>query len=342
VAWSDTVYLTGADADKREVYAFDAATGRLRWRQPADGVPGRPVPSPKVTKDTSYAPSTAATDGQRVAAIFVNGDLVCFSADGKRLWGRSLGVPDNHYGHGSSLTFHRNLLLVLFDQGDEEAQKSRLLALDFATGRTVWQGKRPGGASWSTPIVFEAAGKTQVVGGGNPWLEAHDVADGSELWRAKQNGEIAPSPVFADGRVFVVNPSDSLIALRPDGRGDVSKTHRAWRAEDGIPDISSPLADGRRVYLLATPGLLTCYDAASGAKRWEHDFELECNASPALAGDRVLIFTLKGVGIAVAAADEFRELGRSDLKEPVHASPAFLGNRMFVRGKKTLFAVGNP
>jgi hypothetical protein len=135
---------------------------------------------------------------------------------------------------------------------------------------------------------------------------------------------------------------DQLLAMRPDGRGDVSKTHVLWSAHDNIPDITSPVSNGELVFLLDTMGILTCYDAQNGEKLWEHDFEADCHASPTIVGDRLYVFTLQGACIVVQAAREFAELARSELGETVAASPAFARQCIFVRGQKHLFCLGAP
>ena len=224
---------------------------------------------------------------------------------------------------------------------DASEGKSRLLALNGQTGELVWQTEpRPVPNSWATPIVIQAAGREQIITCGNPWLIAYAPADGKELWRGQWlGGEVTPSPVFGAERVFAVS-DEKLLAIRPDGSGDVTKTHVAWHGEDGLPDISSPLCDGWRVYLLTSYGRLTCYGAADGKKLWEKELELGFKASPALAGDHLYLCDEKGTVVVVQAGDEFKELARSSLGEEVMASPAFAGGKMFIRGTGYLFCFG--
>ncbi len=341
VAWGDRIYVSAANADRREIIAFDAATGALLWRTAVEPTPGQPTPRVKVQKDTGHAASTPATDGRRVYAIYANGDVGAVGVDGKQAWAKRLGPLQNVYGHAASLAVAPGLVFVQIDQGDEEHPRSKLYALDAATGRVAWQAQRPVGPGWSTPTVAETGGRTQLLTTGNPWLIAYDPAGGSELWRAKcQSGEVAPSPIAAGPFVFAVNPNDNLTAVRPDGQGDVTKTHVVWKAEDGIPDICSPAADGERVYVLTSTGLLTCYAAADGKLLWEADYEEDCYASPTLVGDRLLNFTGKGEAIWSAAASTYKELGRAKLGEKVFASPAFLGGRLYIRGAKHLYGIG--
>ena len=142
--------------------------------------------APKVNEDTGYAASTAATDGRRVFAIFANGNLAAFDFNGNLAWSKSLGIPDNAYGHASSLVTYKNLLIVQFDQGtSEKASKSKLLAFDSATGNPVWQTDRPVKNSWPSPIVIHAADRDQIITASDPLVISYNPKDGKEIWRAK-------------------------------------------------------------------------------------------------------------------------------------------------------------
>jgi outer membrane protein assembly factor BamB len=195
--------------------------------------------------------------------------------------------------------------------------------------------------SWATPIVIQVGERAQVITAAKPWVIAYDQANGTELWRAKVlQGEVAPSPIFAAGYVLTVNEGAQLSALRPDGSGDVTKSHLAWSADEGLPDICSPLSDGQRVYLLGTYGAFTCYDATTGKKLFDKELELEFNASPCLAGDRLYLFSEKGTTLILAAGPEFKELGRAELEEGIRATPAFVNDRIYVRAKAHLYCLG--
>jgi len=342
VVWGDAIFLTGATEKNREIYCFDARSGRLRWQRPVETPEGKAAPPPEVEKAAGYAAPTAVTDGRRVVAIFANGDIAAFDFEGKPLWARSLGVPKNTYGHAASLAMYRNLVLVPYDQGRPEDRKSRLIALDAATGKTRWEALRPVSDSWTSPIVIEAGGAAQVVTAADPWVIAYNPLTGAEVWRAKcLSGDVAPSPVFAGGVVYVVNTGADLVAIRPDGKGDVTKSHILWRAPDNLPEECSPLAGGGLVWTLLTYGTLTCYDARDGRIVYEHDLDAVFWSSPSLVGESIYLTSEKGVTFIVSAGREFKELGRSELGENVYASPALLDGRIYLRGEKHLFAIGN-
>jgi len=360
IVWGDHVFLTGACERTREVYCFDAASGGMLWRAVLDGVPGSRDGPEDLWNEASYAAPTPATNGVQVCAMFANGDIAGFDFQGRRLWARSLGLPDNDYGHASSPVMWRNRVLVQFDQAVADDGKSRLIALDSRTGQTVWQVKRPVGQSWSSPILIRATGRRLqtrsvaceasrdlVVLSGKPWVIAYDPATGEEIWRAdcmKDAYWAAPSPVFAGGTVFTGADGGYLTATKPDGRGDVSRTHVRHISDVDLPNIPSPVSDGELVFVLAEYGLLTCYDALSGEQLWQEDFsdaDREFQASPVLAGDRLYFIDNHGVTYVVRAGRIFERISRSELGEPCPgASPAFAVGRIYIRGSRHIYCIG--
>ena len=336
VVWGNRVFLSGGDKGNREVMCFDVASGKLLWQV---AVPKTDAKT-EVPDQCGMAAGTVATDGLRVYAMFANGDLAAFNFKGSISWSKNLGVPKNLYGHAASLLTWQDRVIVQFDQGEADDKLSKLYAFDGATGTVAWEKPRAVGSSWATPIVIEAAGKTQLITLANPWVIAYAPKDGAEIWRAEcLDGEVTPSPICVGGTLFVVHPTVKLQAIRVDGMGDVTKTHLGWIAEDGIPDITSPVSNGELVFVTDPNGMVTCYDAKTGKKQWEHDFGDGCHASPSIVGNRVYLITKKGALIVVEAASHFKELARSLLGEPVFASPAFAQNKIFVRGIKHLICI---
>jgi len=306
-------------------------------------------------EDTGFASPTAVTDGRRVYAIFATGDIGSFDFNGKSIWTRSLGIPDSAYGYASSLAMYRNLVLIQYDQGGAEDEKSKLIALDGFSGKTVWETKRPVPNSWSSPIVIKIGSQFQLITCGDPWVIAYELTNGTELWRAKcLYGDIAPSPIYANlvrdptekvsnganGLVFAIEPYSKFVAIRPDGQGDVTETHIVWSIEEGTPDICSPVSNGELIFLLASEGLLSCYKVADGTKLWEQDLRENFYASPSLVGDKLYLLTGKGVMFIVQAGLEYKELTRCELGEDCHASPAFADGRIYIRGLENLYCIG--
>lgn len=341
VVWNGHVFLTGATEQKRQVFCYGAADGKLLW---ARDVPATPASQGKVqvSEDTGYAASTPATDGQRVYAIFAHGDLAAYDFQGNLVWARSLGIPKNQYGHASSLATWRDRLIVQFDQGTARENLSRLMALEGATGKTVWETPRPVPNSWASPIVVQTPAGEQIITCGDPWVIAYQPADGKEIWRANcLRQDVGPSPTCRDGVVYVANQFPQVSALRTDGRGDITATGLLWMGEDGLPDICSPLATPDYLLLLGSSGILTCYERNSGKKLWEHDFETNFKSSPSLVGSDVYVISEEGKGWVVQPGPEGAKLlAESNLGEPCVTSPAFQDGRMYLRGHAHLFCIG--
>jgi outer membrane protein assembly factor BamB len=342
VVWGDRVFLSGADPNNRQVFCFDTFTGKLLWKGDVLGLTKRNEKPLEMSKETGYAAPTVATDGRRVYAIFPTGDLCCFDFKGKKVWEQNLGRPDNSYGYASSLAMYKNLLLIQYDQGGVEDAKSNLIALDGFSGRIAWQTKRPVGNSWSSPIVAKIGEQYQVITCADPWVIGYNPDDGIELWRANcLSGDIAPSPTYANGLVFAIAPYSKLVAIKSDGKGDVTKTHIAWVNDEGGPDICSPLSNGKYVFLMATEGLLQCFNVSDGKKVWEKDLQEYFLASPSLVGNKLYLLSEKGVMYIAEAGSEYKQLTKCELGEKCFASPAFTDGRIYIRGIKNLYCIGN-
>lgn len=344
IVWEDKVFLTGAAPEKRELYCFDAATGQLKWKQPVGqtGNPGLDLGE----ASGGYAPNTPATDGQRVYALFPTGDVAAFDLAGKKIWAKNLGLPKNPYGHATSLLVWNGLLIVQYDQGNTATDgNSSVMALDAATGNLVWQTKRQMMASWATPIIIQTGNDYQLVCNGMPYVIAYDPKNGNEIWRVKcMDGEVAPSPVFAAGLVLVCNERAELAAIKPDGKGDVTATHIAWKMDENLPDIVSPVSNGELVWMIKTSGLLTCVDLKDGKVVYEFDFAdketLEVKASPVIVQNRIYLLDLAGVTHVLDTGRQFKQLSTGTVGEECNASPAFAHGKIYIRGAEHLYCIG--
>ncbi|MGB6221673.1 PQQ-binding-like beta-propeller repeat protein [Haloferula sp.] len=345
VVWSDRIFLIGATVKACELSCYDLSTGELKWRESVSSPEGSRADPPSVMDMTGYAASTPVTDGRRVFAIFANGDLAGFSADGKKLWVRNFGTPDNVYGHATSLTMWRNRVIVQFDQGSRGKDGlSSLLAIHAATGDIVWSTKRMVPNSWASPIIIDVEGQSQIVTLSDPWVIAYDPEDGSELWRVDcLKGDVAPSPVFANGLIYVVGEGACLGAIDPKIAAAGSGDPFVWKREgEDFPDMCSLLCDGARVYMLVF-GKLQAFDALTGDHLWEHDLEGEFQASPTRADGKFYLLSDEGVMIIGTADREgFAEQGRMELGEDCGASPVFAPAWLILRSRENLYGIGGP
>ncbi|MCS6775090.1 MAG: PQQ-binding-like beta-propeller repeat protein [Chloroherpetonaceae bacterium] len=339
VVWGDQIFLTGADASRRAVYSFSVEKGDLLWQT---FLPAPSTPPLKVQAETGYAPATPVTDGRHVCAVFPDGLVVCLSASGRILWTRDLGRPENPFGHAASPVIYADLLIVPLDQGKgEDTAKSRLYALSLTDGRTVWEVARPVPSAWATPLLIRAGDRDLLVLSANPWVIAYDPRTGREQWRARcMAGDVAPSPAVGGGWVFVCNQRAALVAIRPDGTGDVTQTHVGWQFDESLPDIASPVSDGAFVYLALSEGLVICVDARTGKKVWEYETVAPVHASPLILGSTLYVTDTEGTTHLLTTGGAMQLIGKASVGEEVQATPAVARGRLFLRGQKHLFCIG--
>jgi outer membrane protein assembly factor BamB len=341
IVWKDRVFLSGGNEEKRQVYCFDASTGSILW---TGDVPTVPMGDKKfeVNEDTGYAASTMATDGYRVYVIFATGDLASFDFKGRLLWHKSLGIPVSLYGYASSLEVWQDRVIVQYDQASAEDDKSRVFAFNGATGRLVWETKRPVPNSWTSPVIADTGKGYQLITVGDPWVIAYDPNDGKEIWRANcVKGDVGASPIVAGNMAIAIAPDLHNVAIRTDGKGDVTATHIAWINEDVGPTIVSPVSNGVSVFYLDTYGTLYNINLKDGKPVYEHDLNENVNASPTLVAGKLYVLSLEGtMFIGTPGEKEFTLETSNKLGEECYATPAFISGRIYIRAKEHLYCIG--
>ena len=332
IIWGKRIFLSGADRRTQIVYCIDADSGEILWQTELNDIPGSPERRPQVTEDTGYAAPTMTTDGERVFVLFATGDAACLDFEGNRTWAKNLGMPDNHYGHSSSLITYGDLLLIQFDQNTG----GRLLALRTHSGDTVYDQPRDVEISWASPILVNTGKKTELILNSNPFVMSHDPRTGQELWRVKcMQGEIAPSLAYTDGMVFAVNDYARLVGINLGETPDV-----AWEYLDDLSEVSSPLAAKGFLIMAASYGTVTCFDSKTGERFWIEEFDEGFYSSPILAGDNVYLMDMSGTLYVFKADREYQLVSQNELGEMAVAIPAFMHDRIYIRGVKNLFCIG--
>jgi len=340
IIWKDRIFISGANETTREVYCFSLDSGKVLWKKEVKGDPTKEAP--QVFEEYGYAACTPVTDGKYLIVFFASGDLECLDFEGKLLWKKNFTITENEYGHASSPVLSGNLIILQLDQGGGEEQKSRLIALDKKDGKLVWETSRLAPNTWSTPLIFKFGNTTQVVCCGDPWINSYDIKTGAEIWKAEGlAGEIAPSPVFGSGIVISAQSGAYLMAIRPDGKGDVTKTHINFKVDEGLPEISSPLYSNGLIYLLQEMGTLTLVDGKSGKKIWELELDEEFLGSPSLAGDHIYIPSKTGKVFILKSGRDKPTIFSCSIGEEINSSPAFTKNRLIIRGVNNLFCIGS-
>lgn len=332
VIWGDMVFVTGADNKSEVIFCYDLLTGKLLWQHDAGKIPGSPAAKPEVSQDTGLSPSTLVVDGQRVFAIFPTGDIVCVDMEGKPVWTKNIGVPDNHYGHASSLIALQDKLFIQYDSN----KGGRIIALNVLTGNTVWDIKRKTEISWASPIIMAANNKTQLVTNSNPLVAGYDTETGKELWSVEcMGGEVAPSPCYGGGLVFAGNENAKLVAIQP---GSPAKI--VWESDEILPEVSSPVVSDGLLFICTSSGTIACFDAATGKKQWENDFGKGFFSSPVITEGKLYAIDMGGKMHIVKVSREKKIVGEPNLGEKAFATPAFTDGRIVLRGVNNLFCIG--
>ena len=333
VLWEDKLFLAGGDNQTRMVYCFDAGSGELLWQQEVSGIPGSPGTPPRVTEDTGLSAPTVTTDGRRVYAIFATGDIIAFTMSGQKVWGRNLGIPDNHYGHSSSLIIWKDHLLVQYDSN----KGGRLLSLNTSTGNTRWETTRSVGISWASPILAEIGGGPQVILSAEPLVAGYDPSSGEELWAVDcMMGEVGPSPAYGEGLVYAANEYARLVAIRPGSAEPV-----VWENDEYLPEVASPVVSAGLLFIATSYGVLACYDAAAGEKYWEDEVTHGFYASPMVADGKLYAMDMGGSMHIYKLSRELQKVGNPELGEQAFASPAFADGKIYLRGEEHLYCIGN-
>jgi len=349
VVLGDQVWLTTATVDGHElsVIALDRTSGRVLF----DQVIFR-VADPEDTRQyNSYASPTPVIEAGRVYVHFGSYGTACLDARTYEVLWQRRDLPCNHWrGPGSSPILHGNLLIVHLDGFDVQY----VVALDKSTGRTVWKADRTHDfgtddgdqkKGYSTPVVIDASGRRQLISPAAKAVVSLDPGTGRELWRARyEQHSPAARPLFGHGLVYVGSgrPRSELIAIRPDGDGDVTDTHVAWRALRGIGASPSPLLVDDLLYSVSDKsGIVTCLDARTGEEAWQRRVGGGAHtASPLFADGALYFFAEDGSAVALAPGRESRELGRGRLDEGgVQATPALAGAAIFIRTEHHLYRI---
>jgi outer membrane protein assembly factor BamB len=333
IVWEDKIFLSTADKTSQEVYCIDTESGNMIWKTELNSIPGTPDKKPKVTKDTGYAAPTMTTDGHNVYVLYATGDLAALDFSGQQIWAKNLGVPDNHYGHSSSLILYENLILVQYDNNKSQ----QLIAIRSANGDQIYRTLRSDvQISWASPIIVDPGENTQVVLNSTPYVIGYDPLNGQELWRMDcMYGEVGPSPAYSDQIVFAVNDLAILAAIK---LGDEPAI--LWEYDEDMPEASSPVATSDYLIMASGVGPVSCFDTKTGEKYWLHEFDRGFYSSPIVVEDLVYLIDKKGVTHIFKLGKQFELISEPALGEDVVTIPAFMPGRIYIRGDKHLFCVG--
>jgi outer membrane protein assembly factor BamB len=347
VVWEDQVFVVtaapipgqGARLSFR-VYCFDRETGKAVWEKTAiEAVPHAPTHS-----TNTFASASPCTDGQHVYAHFGSQGLFCYTMQGDLVWSKQFGKMTirNGFGEGSSPTLVDDMIIVPWDH----ESGSKLFALNKLTGESIWEIKRDEPTCWATPLIAaDSTGRRQIVMNGQRAARGYDLLTGEELWKCGgQTQRPCASAVAKDGIAYVASGfrGSFVGAFDMTGKGDLKGTQYVkWTSNRNTPDVASPaLSENRMYYYKDKTGLLTCVDILTGKELFAAARIPGVNstyASPVVANGFVYLTDRQGKITVIKDTDKVEVVATNELEEGVDATPAFVGNQLFIRSDSALY-----
>jgi outer membrane protein assembly factor BamB len=330
----DRIWLTTAiePGPSLRAICLDRDTGRQQQNVELFRLTGGEALNPK----SSYATPTPLLEGDRVYLHFGPHGTACIGNSGEIVWRARLKYSPEH-GPGGSPVLFENLLIVSCDGQDIQY----VVALDKETGKVRWKTPRAGYQAYTTPLVIDAAGRTQLISPGAHRATSYDPRTGKEIWSVSygQGFSNVPRPVFGAGLVFICTGffEPEVLAVRPDGKGDVTATHIAWTLQRGAPLTPSPLLVGEDLYVISDNGVATCLEAATGTPYWRVRFSGNFSASPVYADGRIYFLNEEGETTVIAPGKHFKKLATNRLDGTTLASIAISGGALFIRTDENLY-----
>lgn len=353
-AWSSPIcfqrrlYLTTAvpvtepaNGQSLRTLCYDAHSGDLIWNREVFVTDGKR--SNKIHPKNSYASPTPLTDGKRLFVHFGTHGTACLDLEGKVIWKNEELIYAHVHGSGGSPVLADNKLIMSCDGGDTQF----VVALDADTGKIAWKTPRsepdaPKKFAFTTPLVLKLGSQTQIVSPGPNAVCGYDAHTGEEIWKVTYNGySVIPKPVYGNGLVYVCTGYDrpTLLAIKPDGKGNVSETHIAWKLDKAVPHSASLMLIDKELYLISDAGVATCLDAVTGDQIWQQRVGGNFSSSPIYADGHIFLLDEKGETTIIKPGRTFEEVAKNPIGERTQASYAIGDGALFIRGEKSLFRI---
>lgn len=351
VVWQHRIFLTqslDADGHQRALLCLERDTGKELWRQVVHYPDKEPT-----HRDNPYCSASPATDGQRVVVSFGSAGVYAYDFAGRQLWRYDTGKIHHIWGNAASPVIHDGLVFVNCGPGE----RTFLVALNLTDGKEVWKVNIPGGkygekpadwlGSWATPMILKTATRDLVLAAWPEFLAAYDARTGQEVWRCEGLGKLLyTSPVVASQVVLMSSGyGGPALAVRPDGQGNVTSTHRLWQTEQRNPQrIGSGVLIGDWFFQPnAGPGSLHCFEWRSGKVLWQERLGEPFWGSLVYAAGRLYATDKRGVTYVVAPSPKFELLAKNELDgETTHATPVLVDDLVLIRTWKHLWCLREP
>ncbi len=341
VAWNDRLFLVSCREDRQDriLLCLDRLTGKILWERTV-------VHAPLERKHglNSYASSTPATDGRLVYATFLDRDQMLVAAydfEGNRKWLVRPGEFHSVHGYCSSVLLFKDLAIL---NGDHDGD-AYLAALHRDDGRTVWKTPRENKTrSYCAPIIRQIDGRTQMILSGSKCVASYDPHNGRRHWIIDGPTEQFVASLVDNGKLLFMTagfPEHHILAIRPDGQGNVTDTHVVWRTQKGCSYVPSPIAsdDGRYFLVVSDDGVASCFEAETGRRHWMERIGPHYSASAVEAEGLVHFLSDRGVTTIIRPGEKFEKVAANPLGEDCYASPAISQGRIYLRAEKNLYCI---
>jgi outer membrane protein assembly factor BamB len=360
IVWNDAIFLLSCltESQERILLRLDRRTGAMEWQQTV-----LTAPLETVHARNSHASSTPATDGQSVYVTFLEVDgstvpatnvsavrpvtpgqvvVAAYDFKGNRQWKVRVGEFVSVHGFCSNPVIYGDLLVI---NGDHDGD-SYIAALNKSTGELVWKVPRAHRTrSYVTPLIRDIGGRVQMVLSGSHHIVSLDPRDGTQHWTIDGPTEQFVASMVFDGRHFYAAggfPTYHVMAIRPDGQGNVTDTHVAWHSTNAHCYVPSPIVVDDYLLVADDRGTANCFNTATGERLWQARVGHHFSTSPVTASGLIYLVADDGITNIIAPGKELQILAKNPLGEFTYSSPAISQGQIFIRGEKHLFCIGKP
>lgn len=338
VVQGDRIWLTTATEEGKSlrVISVDRNSGAILQNVEVFRLKSAKLANPK----NSFASPTPVVEGDYVYVHFGAFGTACIKQSGEIVWKTRLEYDNGQHGTGGSPVLYDDLLIVNCDGNYVQY----VVALDKRTGKVRWKKFRVGYQAYTTPLIVKLPGGDQVISPGAFNAFAYEPRSGKELWKVNYGEGFSnvPRPVTGDGLVFICTgfQQPSLLAVRLDGRGDVTKSKVVWKLDRGVPLTPSPLLVGNELYLITDNGIATCVDAKTGNVYWRARIGGNHSASPIYADGRIYFLSEEGESVVLAPGQQLKHLATNQIDGRILASMAVASGSIFIRSETHLYRIG--
>lgn len=293
------------------------------------------------------SPTPVIRDGRVYCHFGANGTACVDTTSGSVVWKTKFPL-EHSVGAGSSPAIFEDLLIIPCDGMDQQF----IVAIHINTGEEVWRTKRPAMTgtngdlhkAFSTPLIIESKSGSQAIIPGSQWIVSYEPRSGKPIWQVAHDGySVTPRPVYSDGIVYLSTgfTSPKILAIRVDGKGDVTSSHVSWTQSQQAPSMPSPLVSGDRLFMVSDQGVASCLDRKTGDMLWRNRVGGNYSASPLLAGGKIYFCNREGIVTVIDDSATYRVVATNKLDEPILASPACLDGALILRTEGHLYRIEN-